>query len=381
MGDMPDNDEDGDWPTKNWRSNNWGKGSQLFDHFQEHNFVKSIGCYRGCPIRCGRVVRVKDGKYKTPEHEGGEYESISVFTAYIMNQDVDAAVYCDYLCNAYGIDTISCGALIAFAMECYEKGILSDSETGGLDLAWGNTEVIPILIKMISERQGIGSLLAEGVRNAANTLGKGAEKFAIHVKGLEGPAHDPRSGKALAVTYATAARGMCHIHPLEGMAYDRGKADWGLIKHGLQDPETCDRWDESGKGKAVKLLQDGLILPDIVGTCKFMMYAGVTTEHWSDMLNEITGWDTDANELILVGERVINLQRLFNMREGFTRKDDQLPERVRNLPEFGKYKNESACAVMDMDKMLDEYYESRGWNKSSGSPTSETLSFLSINKK
>ena len=197
IGDMPANDEDGDWPSKNWRSNSWGEGARLFDHFQENNLIRPNQCYTGCPIGCGRMCEVKDGPYKTPEHEGGEYETLTVFTSYVLNDDMDVAVHCDYLCNMWGLDTISAGAMIAFAMDCYSNNILNKTDTDGLDLTWGNSRVIPQLLRKIAFKEGIGKFLAEGVKRASHSLGKGSEEFAIHVKGLEGPAHDPRSGKML----------------------------------------------------------------------------------------------------------------------------------------------------------------------------------------
>lgn len=380
VGDMPANDEDGDWPSKNWRSNSWGKGAELFDEFQEKNLVSAKQCYSGCPIGCGRVCEVKEGKYKTPVHEGGEYESISVFTSFLMNQNMDTAVHCDYLCNRWGLDTISSGAMISFAMECYENGILTDDDLEGVDLTWGNSEALPVMLEKITFRKGIGDLLAHGVRKAAQILGNGAEKFAIHVKGLEGPAHDPRSGKLLGIAYGTANRGMCHIHPLEGMAYDRGKMDWGMQPHGASDPENIDRWDEVGKGTECAVLQRGLILPDILCTCKFMSYAGINPEHWAEMLSATTGWDMDAVELVKVGERVHNLQRLFNMREGLRRADDMLPERVRSAPEFGAYEGNENCVLSNYEELLDEYYIACGWDVETGIPTQEKINELGLSE-
>ncbi|MGB9586039.1 MAG: aldehyde ferredoxin oxidoreductase C-terminal domain-containing protein, partial [Anaerolineales bacterium] len=316
--------------------------------------------------------------YKTPKHGGAEYESISCFTAYILNEDMDAAVHATYLCNELGLDTISTGSAIAFAMECYEKGLLTKEDCQGLDLRWGNAEILPSLLRMIAYRQGIGDLLAEGVRNAAKKIGRGADEFAIHGRGLEAPAHDPRSGKALAITYATSNRGMCHIHPLEGMAWDRGKLDWGLQKYGVPDPNTVDRWDEIGKGAAVSLLQDGLVLPDVLGTCKFYMYGGVTVDHWAEMIAHLTGWDITGAELLKVGERVINLQRLFNGREGITAKDDMLPARMFEIPAFGKYSNEPNCVFHDFKTVMQEYYQTRGWDPVTGMPTPEKRAELGL---
>ena len=377
-GDMGPNDAAGDWPTKNWHSNSWGKAEELYDKFFEQHLVKNHGCYRGCPIACGRIADVKSGKYQTPAHEGSEYESLSAFTAFVLNENIEAAIHSTYLCNEYGIDTISAGALIAFAMECYENGILTKEDIAGMDLSWGNSDALPELVRMISLREGIGDMLAEGVKVASEKIGKGSEEFAIHGKGLEAPAHDPRSGKALAVTYGTSSRGLCHIHPLEGMAYDSGKLDWGLAEFGIPDPNSVERWDERGKGQIVKVLQDGLVLPDILNTCKFFMYAGITLDNLADLLSASTGWDIKGRDLLEVGERVLNLQRMFNMREGLSRKDDILPERIKQKPAFGFYEKEQLCAIKDFEGMLDEYYEARKWDIKTGMPSKEKLKELGL---
>jgi len=381
MGDMAGNDAAGDWPTKNWQANNWGKGQILYDYYEKHNFIKNEMCYKGCPIACGRLARVEEGPFKTPQHSGAEYESLSAFTAFVFNENMDAAVHSSYLCNEFGIDTISTGAVIAFAMECYENGLISQEDADGLDLTWGNADILPLLVKKISKREGIGELLAEGVLRAAKKIGKGAEKIAIHCKGLEGAAHDPRSSKALAVTYGTANRGMCHIHPLEGMAYDSGKLDFGMIPYGVPDPNKLDRWSEKGKGKIVKILQDGLIMPDVLGVCKFFMYAGITLEHYAQLLSGLTGWQLEGKDLLHIGERVSNLQRLFNQREGFTKKDDELPDRAKQRPSFGIYRDEDRCIVKDYEGMLQEYYEARGWDNKTGIPKKEKLLELGLQDK
>jgi len=162
------------------------------------------------------------------------------------------------------------------------------------------------------------------------------------------------------------------------MAWDRGKVDWGLTKHGVRDPNEVERWDEKGKGRDVAILQNGLALPDILGTCKFYMYGGITVDHWAEMVSALTGWEMNGEDLLKVSERVINLQRLFNIREGITRQDDQLPARVRSLPTFGKYSTEPDCEVQDLDSMLLEYYKHRGWDPETGIPTHEKLAELDL---
>ena len=376
--DLSGTDEGGDLPTKNWRSNNWGHGTECFEYFQKNILVQPKQCYTGCPIGCGRVCEVKEGPFKTPVHEGGEYETVAVFTAGAMNRDMNAAVHCGYLCNKWGMDTISAGAAIGFAMDCVEEGILSKEDVDGLDLTWGNAEVMPVLLEKIAFRRGLGDVLAGGVKKAAEAIGKGSEKLAIHVKGLEGAAHDPRSAKILGLAYGTASRGMCHIHPLDGVSYDGGNMEWGLKDHGVRDPETVDAFDEAGKGKDCAILQRGMILPDVLSTCKFMCYAGITVEHWAEILSAATGWDMDAEELLQVGERVINIQRMFNVRESLGRKDDYLPQRVLTRPEFGAFKDEENCTIKDYDALLTEYYQACGWDVETGVPTSEKLKELDL---
>ncbi len=363
MGGLEHSDRLGDFPTRNWASNSWGNGVDISKHFFARNQIKEQGCYTGCPARCGRRVHVPDGPFGTPEHDGGEYESIAAFTAFIMNSDVDAAVHSSYLCNEYGLDTISTGAVIGFFMECKEKGLLKDIHEEESGLNWGEKENLPVMIRKIALREDIGDLMAKGVRAASDFIGDASRSFAIHCKGLEGPAHDPRSGKCLALAYGTGNRGMCHIHPVEAQAYDSQKIDFGLQSMGLPDPLLVDRWDEQGKGAIVKILQDGGVIPDVLGTCKFYMYMGIDLEIYADLLSSVTGWDISGRELLTTGERVNNLQRLFNIREGFARKDDYLPSRVLEKPVSGKYCGVDDCAIRDYDSMLDEYYLARGWNK------------------
>jgi aldehyde:ferredoxin oxidoreductase len=376
--EIPLNDHLGDIPTKNWRANSWGKGEELYNYFESKNLIRANPCYRGCVLRCGRIARVETGKWKTPVHEGCEYESICAFTFFVLNDDMDAAVHATYLCNEYGIDTISTGAVIAFAMDCYDQGILSQKEVDGLDLTWGNTDTVVELVHGIGKREGVGRILGGGVRHASQEIGGGSDRFAIEVKGLEGPAHDGRSGKALAVMYGVGNRGMCHIHCLEGMAFDSRKIDFGLVPYGIPDPQTIDRWAEEGKGRIAKTLQDFGILPDILGICKFYVYSGLVLPELSELVSSLTGWDISGQELLDIGERVYNLQRMINVREGVGRKDDQLPERVRKRPEFGQYSSVAECEIRNYEQMLDEYYQARGWSRETGIPTKEKLQQLGL---
>lgn len=379
-GDIPACDEVGDIPTKNWRANSWGKGEKLYAHFEKKNLIKAAPCYKGCVLRCSRIVQVQGGKWTTPPHEGAEYESICAFTFFVLNEDMDAAVHATYLCNEFGLDTISTGAVIAFAMDCYEKGIIGKGEDDGLDLSWGNAETIVELVRRIGNREGLGRILGEGSRRASERIGRGSNALTIEVKGLEGPAHDARSGKTLAIMYALSNRGMCHIHPLEGMAYDSSKIDFGLIPYEIPDPNEINRFSEAGKGKLAKKLQDFGIVPDIVGICKFYLYNGLGPQDLAKLVCSLTGWDIDGEELLEIGDRVYTLQRMFNVREGIRKTDDMLPDRVRKLPEFGAYSKIPDCEIKNFASMLDECYEARGWSKEAGIPTDKKLKQLGLDR-
>ncbi|MBS3812997.1 aldehyde:ferredoxin oxidoreductase, partial [Candidatus Bipolaricaulota bacterium] len=172
--------------------------------------------------------------------------------------------------------------------------------------------------------------------------------------------------------------GMCHIHPVEAMVFDSGKMDFGLGKYGLPDPEEVHRWSEDNKGEIVKILQDGGMVPDLVGTCKFFMYVGVELEDYANMLEPVTGWEVSGEDLLKSGERASNLQRLFNLRAGFTSADDQIPARMKSRPEFGVYEGEPDCRIRDYQSMLVDYYRARGWDEKTGRPNSDKLEELGL---
>jgi len=354
----------GDQPTKNFRSNSSGKADEIYNRFHEKNLVEGYPCYTGCILKCGRKVKVDGAKWQTPEHGGAEYETMSAFMFYSMNEDQNAAVHAGYLCNEYGIDTISTGACIAFAMDCYDEGILTKESSDGLDLSWGNSEAMVELVHKIGKREGIGELLGEGVKRAAEKIGGGSEKLAMHLKGLEGAAHDARSSKLLALTYGSGSRGMCHTHQCEGLIFDSIKMELGLAPFGFPDPYTVDRWDPAGKGELAKKLQDYTIWPDILGICKFYTYfGGYVPGELTKLLSLLTGWEVDYEHLAAAGSRTFNLQRRFNTREGVRKKDDILPDRCRRRPEFGAYADKEECEIKDNEALLAEYYIARGWDE------------------
>ncbi|MDH5441237.1 MAG: aldehyde ferredoxin oxidoreductase family protein [Candidatus Bathyarchaeota archaeon] len=369
-------DELGDLPTKYGASNHWGKGMDMFDLLQERYLIKFSACF-SCPLGCGRYSEVKTGKWTTPPYGGPEYETVASFTAFPLSDDIEAAIRASYLCNAYGMDTISCGHAIAFAIECYERGWIGDELLDGVKLTWGNSEAIVTMVEKIARREGFGNTLAEGVRRAAEVIGNGAEELALHVKGLEMPYHDPRPAKTLALQYGTASRGMCHVHPHEthDVVHTPSFAET-LVPYGLAKP-PIDGYSEEGTGPITMVVQDAGMTIEILGLCKFHAWTGLSLKRRAAILSDAVGWDISDVDLLKIGERVFNLQRCFNVREGLRRRDDRIPKRLREVPAFGPFSRKEA-AIVNYEGMLDEYYEVRGWDKKTGIPTRKKLEELEL---
>jgi len=372
-------DEHGDIPTKYGASNRWGKGKEIYESLQQY-LVGKEGCLN-CVVPCGRVSEVKDGKWKATATQGPEYETIASFANLILNDDVEAIIHANYLCNIYGMDTISCANVIAFAMECYDKGWISKKDTNGIEMTWGNMDATKVMIEKIVRRKGFGKILGEGVRRAAEKVGKGASRIALHVKGLEMPMHDPRSdkeGKAWAIQYGTANRGMCHTNPLGPGVLCQRYEELGFKQGdfvGVDNP-----YSEVGKGKIVKWVQDYGTALNLMGLCNSHSFLApaCTPERYVEMLSAVTGYEISTLELMQLGERVFNLQRCFNIREGIRKKDDLIPERIKQIPAFGSFSNVAETAIKDYEAMLDEYYEVRGWERETGVPTSKKLKELGL---
>ncbi len=324
-----------------------------------------------CPIKCGRVTEIKTGPYKGKKGEGPEYESNVTLGCMCDISDMEAITMANFLCNDYGLDTISAGNTIGFTMECYEKEILTKKDTGGLEIKFGDPNILVELIHKIAKREGIGDLLAEGTRKMSQKLGKGSEKFAMHIKGLELPAYDSRAAKICGLGYATPNRGGDHI-----TGYVQGPAFLDMPFLVIEESKIEDVFVANPKeAKVVKDLEDALTMFDVTGTCKFMGLA-LAAEEWVSLIASVTGWEFGIEDFRTVGERVFNLARAFNMREGLTRADDNLPPRLveEPLPE-GPAKGH----VNDiLESLKDAYYEFRGWDKETGKPTLEKLKELGL---
>ena len=375
--------EAGAFPTKNFQTCYFEKAHEIGgEALVKRYLIKRRACF-ACLIGCGRHTEVKFGPYPAPAHEGPEYETIDMFGGQLLIDDLAAIVRANYLCNDYGLDTISTGNSIAFAIEAYEKGLISEELRGGLTLEWGNPATLLELIDAIAfRRPGLGELLAEGVKRASAKLGGKAEEIAVHVKGLESPAHDPRgTSRAFAIQYAVGNRGGCHTHPNWTALWDFGRIDAGLKPHGLPWP-PISRFDEEEVGKrakAVKLFALHGLCAEILGFCRFFVESNegacATPRILAEFTSALTGFDIDEFQLMKISERVFNLQRCFNVREGVRRKDDILPKRffepVKSGPTQGQY-------VKNFEGLLEAFYKEVGWDPETGVPTKAKLRELGL---
>jgi len=347
----------GAFPTKNAQDAYFPEAEKISgETLRERNLIRNEGCAE-CPIGCGRVTEIKEGKYKGAHGGGPEYESVWALGAMCSVSDLDAVVMANYLCDKYGMDTISAGSTVACAMELYEKGYMP-KEDSPFPLIFGSGEALVEAIKLMGEQKGkLGKLLAQGSYRLGEHYGH--PELSMSVKKQEFPAYDPRGVKGIGLEYATSNRGACHV---------RGYTIAPEVLSG-----AADRLKYEGKGELVKTFQDLTSALDSTGICLFTTF-GMGGEDIALLLSTATGFKVDINEFMKIGERIWNLERLFNLKAGFTRKDDTLPMRILKEPiKTGPSKGE----IEELDKMLDDYYKVRGWDKN-GIPTNEKLKALGL---
>ena len=350
----------GDLPIRYWTWGEW-EGAERINGatLTETLLVDNAACF-GCPIACGRRVRL-------PTHglqaDGPEYETIGSFGTMLLIDDLEGIAYLGHLCNLYGLDTISAGCTIALAFYLFEQGLITEADTGGLTLEWGNLEAAVRLVETIAHREALGDLLAEGSLALARRYK--AEELAVQVRGLEVPMHDPRAFVGMALSYATSPRGACHL-----------QSDVYLVDIGTMVPElgilSSDRLDSSAqKAQIVARHQDWRSLYDAMVMCKL---ANPPLPMILGMLNAATGWGLEARDLALMGERIFNLKRLLNLRLGLDPAQDRLPPLLLQPLEQGG----TGGNVPDMELLLREYYAFRGWDPATGAPTEEKRKELGL---
>ena len=362
----------GNLPINNWRDARAPEIAEAIagPAIRDSILVKRAGC-RVCPVVCSRVVEVKDGPYATDGVvEGPEYENLVGLGSLQMVGDLKAINKANELCNTLGLDTISTGGVIAFANECWEKGLLTKADTDGLELGFGKGDVVIELVRRIGNVEGnLGRLLAQGVRRAAAEIGQGAEEYAMHVKGLEPAYHDPRFSWGHAVSYPTCARGADHLASLSH-AFELAST---LPELGYDEPQPGRQFE--GKAQYVIHLQNLMTMADNLIACKFVLLNQATgIPVLADWYNAITGADIGVEEFQRLGARSFTLKRMINNRRGITRKDDVLPPRWRTLKKVGEGVN---LAVPPAAPLLSDYYDLRGWTEE-GRPSQAALKELGL---
>jgi aldehyde:ferredoxin oxidoreductase len=333
----------GDSPVKNWA----GSGPDDFptaeklsgDNVGKYN-VKPYGC-SGCPVSCGGLQKVESGPYAVEGHRP-EYETLASFGSMCLNDNVESIIYLNHICNDYGLDTISAGCTIAFAIECYENGLITKKDTDGIALNWGAHEAIVAMTEKMAKREGFGDILADGVCVAAQKIGKGAEQYAMHVGGQEIPMHDPRLaqayGKKCQLMYIADATPARHTQsPHEGFAFQAA------------------------------------------GLCSFGAFLGSIGEglpQTHDFINSVTGWDVTSEELLLIGDRIAAMRQAFNLREGFKPSDFTYPDRVLGKPPLKS--GPLAGVTIHPEIMVAEYFKSMDWDLETGKPSKAKLVELGL---
>jgi aldehyde:ferredoxin oxidoreductase len=365
--------EHGDLPAMNHRRGQVPFADRVDADALEPYRVESRGC-PGCPIRCGRISEVRSGPHRS-RSAGPEYETIDALGPNCLCGDLEALLHANALCNEYGLDTISVGATIAFAMECHENGLLDDGE---VDLRWGNADAVVGLIGRIARREGLGDLLAGGVRAAASEIGPAARDYALHVKGLEIPGQEPRVAKSFGLGHATSNRGADHLYALPTIdVAGLDAAARRLLPASY--PQVLDLDDETTKAELVAFGEHYCAVSDALGVCKF-----TTTEMYAldpqDLADALTSIELpfDGGSLLEAGERIVNLERMLNARLGVDGRDDALPGRFTTeaLP-VERGGEADARRIRSLPAMLASYYCRRGWT-SDGIPTAATLERLGL---
>jgi len=336
-------------PTKNFQQSSFDKADNISgEKFAERYLTKVVACAT-CPVACGHIYRVADGEYAGTQWEI-DYESLYALGPLCGIDDIPGILKAAELCDHYGVDTISAGSCVAWAMECFEKGLLSKEDTEGIELTFGNHEALIDVIEKIGQRSGIGVLLADGVRLASAKLGQGSEHWAMHSKGLEIPGYDPRAMKTLALGFAVGLRGACHNR---SPAYE------------VDTSGQINRFkDEPGRGTLVTAQEDFAAVFDSLIICKFIRKCfNDFYSEMADLYSQATGLEMTPSELKATGERINNIKKAFNIREGWQRSDDWLPPRVFQDPVTEGEGKGTVVSDEGLKLMITDYYQARGWTE------------------
>ena len=364
--------ETGNLPVRNFKESIFPNVDQISAQTIKKTFSVGMGTCNACVVRCKKIVQIEGPNFTVnPEYGGPEYETLAAFGSNCGIDDLKVICKANELCQRYSLDTISTGVTISFAMECYEKGFLTNSQTNGITLDFGNSQALLTTIEFIAQRKGIGDLLAEGSKRAAKQLGKDAEALLVQVKGQEVPMHDPRPRRGQGLGYAVSPTGADHEHNIYDNLYVQHipRETRGL---GVIEPVTALDMGPK-KARQFYYISTWNSLDNILCLCMFVPW---TVTQKTNIVKYVTGWDTSAFELMKASERAINLTRVFNIREGFHREDDNLPPRLMQPKTNGALSNVS-ISPNEFEKLKSTYYAMAGWD-SQGVPTAEKLEELEI---
>ncbi len=374
----------GTFPTRNYSEGHFEEGSKISGETMTETILKKSDTCFSCSVRCKRVVEAEYEELKVdPAYGGPEYETIGTFGSYCGISNLVTISYANQICNDFGVDTISCGATIAFAMECFEKGIINTKDTGGIDLKFGNDKaMLEVLDQIVNRSTAFGQLLSLGSARVAEKWGEEAKKLLITVKKQEAPAHMPQVKKSLALIYAVNAFGADHQSSEHDWMYEEGAAELYLERLallGLHNPPPPGNFGIE-KVRFASLSHIFYSMLDSLSLCQFVfgpawtLYGPAETV---DLVKACTGWNVDIEELMKLGERRINMLRLFNLREGFSRKDDQLPQKFFTPLKGTGPSSGVAVNREDFNKAIEYHYATMGWSPE-GVPTSQKLTDLSL---
>jgi len=332
--------------------------------------VKKSGC-PGCPVFCGGVVQVCDGPYAVDEARKPEYETLAGFGPMCFNDDLEAVIKANDICDRYGMDTISVAATIAFAMECYERGVIGKQQTDGIELTWGNAPAMIAMLEKIVRREGFGAVLADGVKKAAERIGSGSEEWAIHIHGQEPAYHDPRLFRSRGLIYivdSTPGRHMVGF-PLTQVEGGQALGPYPELDSSKRGLHLYGYLDEGLKHATISSYSQFFTSS---GLCYFAMLDA--TFPLIEFASAVTGWDLTAEEVIITGQRIQTLRQAFNVREGLSSKEFSLPDRIAKPPTTGPF----AGRNVDFDALRTAYYKAMDWDIESGHPSKQILSELGL---
>lgn len=359
-------------PTKNFQMGSFEKADDISgETLHEKYFVRHQACF-GCPIGCDKIFEVKDGEFRGTVGRSVEYETVSALGSRCFNNNLASVIKMSLMCDDYGLDTISTGGTISFAMECWEKGIIGPNETGGIDLSWGNYRSMVKLVELIAHRKGMGDILAEGSYRAAKSFGKGAEYYVMHVKKQEIPAQDGRAQQSMGLAHVTSSRGADHLKGFPTID-ETGYPAEAIKRYGKHTlPEIVIGTETKHKPMVVKDGEEFCAVIDSVGICKFgtLFPPAIYWDTLAEGIKLATGMKMTVEKLKEMGERIVNLQRCYNVLHGITKKDDVQPKRlITEKSPSGRAKGH----VVYVKKMLKEYYKLRDWDGRTGIPKSSKL--------